>query len=198
MPHNWWTRKSLVLAAAAVALASAIGFFATGVSYPEPVARATLGRIGSAAGWHSSSRPAAGRSTPRPCPCAWPRTRCARGCGRNRIRPQRAWLELEHFMQRRSCLVVAASVAALISLPAGVALAQSAPNTGTGTTTAAPSATAAETAPATAEKEKPAPEKEAGQDDPAAGDRSVDRSRHGARALPQFGAERIPAIYSVR
>ena len=63
-------------------------------------------------------------------------------------------------MQRRSCLVVAASVAALISLPAGVALAQSAPNTGTGTTTAAPpSATAAETAPATAEKEKPAPKK---------------------------------------
>ena len=43
MPHNWWTRKSLVMAAAAVALASAIGVFATGVSYPEPVARGTLG-----------------------------------------------------------------------------------------------------------------------------------------------------------
>jgi hypothetical protein len=43
MPHNWWTRRSLVLTAAAVALASAIGVFATGVSYPEPVARATLG-----------------------------------------------------------------------------------------------------------------------------------------------------------
>ena len=43
MPHNWWTRKSLFMAAAAVALASAIGVFATGVSYPEPVARGTLG-----------------------------------------------------------------------------------------------------------------------------------------------------------
>ena len=43
MPHNWWTRRSLALAAAAVALAGAIGVFATGVSYPEPVARATLG-----------------------------------------------------------------------------------------------------------------------------------------------------------
>jgi len=42
MPH-WWTRRSLVLTVAAVALASAIGVFATGVSYPEPVARATLG-----------------------------------------------------------------------------------------------------------------------------------------------------------
>ena len=43
MPRNWWTRRFLVLAAAAVALASAIGLFATGVSHPEPVARATLG-----------------------------------------------------------------------------------------------------------------------------------------------------------
>jgi len=43
MPQNWWTRKSLVLTAAAVALASAIGVYATGVSYPEPVSRATLG-----------------------------------------------------------------------------------------------------------------------------------------------------------
>ena len=43
MPHNWWTRRSLVLAATAAALASAIGLFATGVSYPEPVARVTLG-----------------------------------------------------------------------------------------------------------------------------------------------------------
>ena len=43
MPQNWWTRKSLVLTAAAVALASAIGVYATGVSYPEPVSRVTLG-----------------------------------------------------------------------------------------------------------------------------------------------------------
>ena len=57
-------------------------------------------------------------------------------------------------MQLLSRLVVAASVATLICLPVGDALAQSAPNSGTGTTTAAPSTTAAETAPATAEKEK--------------------------------------------
>ena len=43
MPSNWWNRRSFVLTAAAVALASAIGAFATGVPYPEPVARATLG-----------------------------------------------------------------------------------------------------------------------------------------------------------
>lgn len=43
MPHNWWTRKSLVLAVAAVALACAIGFAATGLSHPEPVASAALG-----------------------------------------------------------------------------------------------------------------------------------------------------------
>jgi hypothetical protein len=43
VPHYWWTRRSLVLAATAAALASALGLFATGVSYPEPVARATLG-----------------------------------------------------------------------------------------------------------------------------------------------------------
>ena len=35
MPHNWWTRKNLVLAAAVVALAF-IGFIVIGVSYPEP------------------------------------------------------------------------------------------------------------------------------------------------------------------
>ena len=43
MPQDWWTRRSLVLTAAAVALASAIGVYATGVSHPEPVARSTLG-----------------------------------------------------------------------------------------------------------------------------------------------------------
>ena len=62
-------------------------------------------------------------------------------------------------MQRLSRLVAATSVAALTCLPAaGVALAQSAPNTGAGTTTAAPSTTAVETAPA-AEKGKAAPKK---------------------------------------
>ena len=61
-------------------------------------------------------------------------------------------------MQRLSRLVAATSVAALICLPAGVALAQGAPNTGAPATTAAPSTTAAETAPA-AEKGKAAPKK---------------------------------------
>lgn len=59
-------------------------------------------------------------------------------------------------MQQLSRLVVAASVAALVGLPAGGALAQSATTTGTGTT-AAPSTAAPETA--TADKEKPAPKK---------------------------------------
>jgi hypothetical protein len=43
MPRNWWTQRSLVLSAAAVVLAGAIGFIAAGMSYPAPVARATLG-----------------------------------------------------------------------------------------------------------------------------------------------------------
>ena len=42
MPHNWWTRKNLVLAAAIVALAF-LGFVVIGVSYPEPAASAALG-----------------------------------------------------------------------------------------------------------------------------------------------------------
>ena len=48
MPHNWWTRKNLVLAAFVVALAF-IGFIVTGVSYPEPAASAALGPD-----WHCS------------------------------------------------------------------------------------------------------------------------------------------------
>ena len=60
MPHNWWTRKNLVLAATAVTLASAIGVFAIGVSYPEPVRAGPSVRTGSAAGSHSSSRHATG------------------------------------------------------------------------------------------------------------------------------------------
>jgi adenine-specific DNA methylase len=48
MPHNWWTRKYLVFAAAVVALAF-IGFVAIGVSYPEPTASAALGPD-----WHCS------------------------------------------------------------------------------------------------------------------------------------------------
>ena len=95
MPHNWWTRKNLVLAAAVVALAF-IGFVVIGVSYPEPAASAALGPDGSAAGWPSSSRPAAGSGTASPCPSASPKSRCADGCGRNRIGPETDWLEPEH------------------------------------------------------------------------------------------------------
>ena len=43
MPHNWWTRKTLVAAAAVVVIACAIGFAAAGLSHPEPVASAALG-----------------------------------------------------------------------------------------------------------------------------------------------------------
>lgn len=43
MPRNWWTRRNLVLAAAAAALAFT-GFVVIGVSYPEPAASAALGR----------------------------------------------------------------------------------------------------------------------------------------------------------
>ena len=42
MPHSWWTRKNLVLAAA-VSLACAVAFLAVGLSYPEPAASAALG-----------------------------------------------------------------------------------------------------------------------------------------------------------
>jgi hypothetical protein len=59
-------------------------------------------------------------------------------------------------MQQLSRLVAVASVTALVYLPAGGALAQSATNTGPGTT-AAPSTASPETT--TAEKEKPAPKK---------------------------------------
>jgi hypothetical protein len=48
MPRNWWTRKNLVLAVAAAALAF-IGFVVIGVSYPEPAASAALGPD-----WHCS------------------------------------------------------------------------------------------------------------------------------------------------
>ena len=42
MPHDWWTRKYLVLAAA-VALACAVGFATFGLSTPEPALSAALG-----------------------------------------------------------------------------------------------------------------------------------------------------------
>ena len=43
MPQNWWTRKSLVLTAAVVALTCAISFVAMGLSDPEPAAGTALG-----------------------------------------------------------------------------------------------------------------------------------------------------------
>ncbi len=48
MPHDWWTRKNLILAAAVIALAF-IGCIVIGVSYPEPAASAALGPD-----WHCS------------------------------------------------------------------------------------------------------------------------------------------------
>jgi adenine-specific DNA methylase len=47
-PHNWWTRKNLVLAASVVALAFA-GLITIGVTHPEPAASAALGPE-----WHCS------------------------------------------------------------------------------------------------------------------------------------------------
>ena len=43
MPPNWWTRKSLVLAAAAIMMACAFGLAALGLSTPAPVESAALG-----------------------------------------------------------------------------------------------------------------------------------------------------------
>jgi hypothetical protein len=43
MSHNWWTRKSLVIAAGIVALACALSLAVFGLSTPEPVASAALG-----------------------------------------------------------------------------------------------------------------------------------------------------------
>jgi hypothetical protein len=44
----------------------------------------------------------------------------------------------------------------------------------------------------------PDEEKEGCENNPAAGDRKVDRQRYGTRALSQIGAKRVPALYSVR
>ena len=49
MSPDWWTRKSLVLVAAAIVLTCAFGFAAFGLSTPEPVASAALGPD-----WHCS------------------------------------------------------------------------------------------------------------------------------------------------
>jgi hypothetical protein len=43
MPHNWWNRRTLILAAAVASLACATSFVAFGMSYPDPAASAALG-----------------------------------------------------------------------------------------------------------------------------------------------------------
>ena len=202
MPHNWWTRKTLVLAAATVALACVIGFAAIGVSYPEPVASATLGpdwqcsRLAFVFTTCSRVKHYRGRACPR-----GQESRCARGCGRNRIRPQRTWLELEHFMQQLSRLVVAASVAALISLPRRASCwprARRVPGPEQRRQRRPPlAATAAETAPATAEKQKPATRKKkpAKMTRQQEIDRSIDRGTVPARyrsSVPKEYQQYIP------
>lgn len=97
-------------------------------------------------------------------------------------------------MQQLSRLVIAASVAALMCSPTGVALAQSAPATGTGTT-AAPSTASPETS--TAEKEKLAPKKKkpAKMTRQQEIDRSIDRGTVPARyrsSVPKEYHQYIP------
>jgi hypothetical protein len=95
-------------------------------------------------------------------------------------------------MQQLSRLVGAASVAALAYLPAGIALAQSAPNTAAGTT-AAPSTTSPETT--TAEKPAAKKKKPAKMTRQQEIDRSVDRGTVPARyrnSVPKEYHQYIP------
>ena len=87
MPRNWWTRKNLVLAAAVVALAL-IGFVVIGVSYPEPAASAALGPDWQCSRLAFVFTTCSRASTASPWPSASPKSRCAGGCGRNRIGPE--------------------------------------------------------------------------------------------------------------
>ena len=96
-------------------------------------------------------------------------------------------------MQKLPCLVVAASAAALVLLPAGVALAQGAPSGGTApatASTAAPETTAPEQEKAAPKKKKPA--KMTRQQEI---DRSVDRGTVPARyrnSVPKEYHQYIP------
>jgi len=101
-------------------------------------------------------------------------------------------------MQKLSRLAVAASAAALVMLPAGVALAQGAPSSGgtapAATSTAAPEATAPEKTP---EKEKAAPKKKkpARMTRQQEIDRSIDRGTVPARyrsSVPKEYHQYIP------
>ena len=98
-------------------------------------------------------------------------------------------------MQKLSCVVVAAWAVSLVFVPAGAALAQSAPSGGTAPpATAAPEATAPEKAP---EKEKAAPKKKkpARMTRQQEIDRSVDRGTVPARyrnSVPKEYHQYIP------
>jgi hypothetical protein len=101
-------------------------------------------------------------------------------------------------MQKLPCLVVAASAAALVLLPAGVALAQGAPSGGTApaaTSTAAPETKAPENTAPAQEKAAPKKKKPAKLTRQQEIDRSVDRGTVPARyrnSVPKEYHQYIP------
>ena len=101
-------------------------------------------------------------------------------------------------MQKLPCLVVAASAAALVLLPAGVALAQGAPSDGTApaaTSTAAPETKAPENTASAQEKAAPKKKKPAKMTRQQEIDRSVDRGTVPARyrnSVPKEYHQYIP------
>jgi len=101
-------------------------------------------------------------------------------------------------MQKLPCLVVAASAAALVLLPAGVALAQGAPSGGTApsaTSTAAPETKAPENTAPVQEKAAPKKKKPAKMTRQQEIDRSVDRGTVPARyrnSVPKEYHQYIP------
>jgi hypothetical protein len=101
-------------------------------------------------------------------------------------------------MQKLPCLVVAASAAALVLLPAGVALAQGAPSGGTApaaTSTAAPETKAPENTAPAQEKAAPKKKKPAKMTRQQEIDRSVDRGTVPARyrnSVPKEYHQYIP------
>ena len=101
-------------------------------------------------------------------------------------------------MQKLPCLVVAASAAALVLLPAGVALAQGAPSGGTApaaTSTAAPETKAPENTASAQEKAAPKKKKPAKMTRQQEIDRSVDRGTVPARyrnSVPKEYHQYIP------
>ena len=204
MPHNWWTRKNFVLVVAVVALAF------IGLRHDRRVlsraGRQRCPRSGLAlqpAGLclhdlqPGQEQPVHGRARRKN-----PGVRAAADVIGSAAKWN--WPKPELPMQKQSRAMAAASAAALVVLPAGVALAQGAPGGGTAPAAAPPAAPETK-APENTAPENTAPEnegggeeKETGQDDPAAGDRPFGRQWHGARALPELSAERVSSVYSVR